>query len=443
MDMWEKMLAIGFNSVLTNLRLKPLKKIFSELSVPLPDLNSTEECCKALVYAAFPREEIRAKVSRQKNKKVMFVVPPEKMYVKGDMGFITFEIHNVSEVFAKKSERYYSPEFTYADLKWSVLCMIYEQSNLALYLCQTGSVHCKFIITLVNHLNVDDSILNEGTQSFLAISQENDWGFNNVIKFVDLLNPEQGFLNTARDSITIEVGIVLVESIKAAPKEKPAPAKEKKNGTKEAQAALQRLLEDEQAEANRKKVKQEISKTIKDEEKTRKDLAQRAQKAYHDLQERQRQEAKRVQRELVDRDRREEQERQREQEALRQARQTKEALQRQLEDLRKDDVELQQQHKVLTQNSKNAKKSSEKLGQDLKAVQDKLSAVQASVKQQERKLEAARKRLQAAQADMPKTPSASSEDEMEEEEEESALDDDNDLLDEDMHRLIGEVTADY
>ncbi|EPY35634.1 hypothetical protein STCU_01040, partial [Strigomonas culicis] len=222
MDMWEKMLAIGFNSVLTNLRLKPLKKIFSELSVPLPDLNSTEECCKALVYAAFPREEIRAKVSRQKNKKVMFVVPPEKMYVKGDMGFITFEIHNVSEVFAKKSERYYSPEFTYADLKWSVLCMIYEQSNLALYLCQTGSVHCKFIITLVNHLNVDDSILNEGTQSFLAISQENDWGFNNVIKFVDLLNPEQGFLNTARDSITIEVGIVLVESIKAAPKEKPA-----------------------------------------------------------------------------------------------------------------------------------------------------------------------------------------------------------------------------
>ncbi|TPP43500.1 MATH domain family protein [Leishmania donovani] len=389
-DMWERMVAMGFLSVLTNLRLKPLKKIANELSIVLPDTNSTEKFCEFIVFAAFPRERIRAKFSRAKQKKVKFTVPPDSMSIKGDMGFVTFHVNNIS-MLTKESERHYSPEFHFANLKWSLLCMTNKES-LALYLCQTGSVHCKFLITVVNKANPDDSICNEGTQSFSAMSQENDWGFNNVIKFAELLNPDQGFVTADDDSITIEVGIVLVEPLKTPTAREKAPvAKEKKNEPRVDEAAMLQLLADEKVEQTRKKLKQEISKTIREEEKTRKDITQRASKAYHDLCDRLRQETKRTQKE-------------------------------------KENAELIQSKQDATQAAKEAKKNSERIAQELKFVLDRVQSTQQKLHTQEKKLAAAKSRYESILAEEPDTPSPS--------------DDENDLMSEDLTRFINLMTDD-
>lgn len=425
-DMWERMVAMGFLSVLTNLRLKPLKKITSELRIDVPDSNSTEKFCETVVFAAFPRERFRAKCSKAKQKKVKFTVPQESMTVKGDMGFISFQVVNIS-MLTKESERHYSPEFSFAQLKWSLLCMTNKES-LALYLCQTGSVHCKFLITVVNHLNPDDSICNEGTQSFAAMSQENDWGFNNVIKFSDLMNPAQGFLSTSSDSITIQVGIVLVEPIKATPvREKPAPAKEKA-APKVDEAALRQLLEDEKAENTRKRIKQDIVKTLKEEEKTRKELTQKANKIYHDLSERLKQDVKRIVKELADRERREEQERQRELEKIRQAQEQSQEMKRKMEVLRRENAELLQDKQRFTQEMKEVKRASDKAANELKSITDKVQATQQRLKSHEKKLEATRHRLEAIEKEEPDTPSSS--------------EDENDFINADLTRLIDEMTVD-
>ncbi|CAJ1031344.1 putative MATH domain containing protein [Leishmania utingensis] len=426
-DMWERMVAMGFLSVLTNLRLKPLKKIANELSIVLPDTNSTEKFCEFIVFAAFPRERIRAKFSRAKQKKVRFTVPPDSMSIKGDMGFVTFHVNNIS-MLTKESERHYSPEFHFANLKWSLLCMTNKES-LALYLCQTGSVHCKFLITVVNKANSDDSICNEGTQSFSAMSQENDWGFNNVIKFAELLNPDQGFVTADDDSITIEVGIVLVEPLKTPTSREKAPVpKEKKNEPRVDEAAMLQLLADEKVEQTRKKLKQEISKTIREEEKTRKDITQRATKAYHDLFDRLRQETKRTQKEVADRERKEEQERQRELDKIKYAQEQAAELKSRLQSLKKENAELAQSKQDTTQAAKEAKMASERIAQELKFVLDRVQSTQQKLKAQEMKLAAAKSRYESVLAEEPDTPSPS--------------DDENDLMSEDLTRFISLMTDD-
>ncbi|KAG5472222.1 hypothetical protein LSCM1_03619 [Leishmania martiniquensis] len=426
-DMWERMVAMGFLSVLTNLRLKPLKKIANELGIVLPDTNSTEKFCESIVFAAFPRERIRAKFSRAKQKKVKFTVPPDSMNSKGDMGFVTFHVNNIS-MLTKESERHYSPEFHFANLKWSLLCMTNKES-LALYLCQTGSVHCKFLITVVNKANPDDSICNEGTQSFSAMSQENDWGFNNVIKFAELLNPDQGFVTPDDDSITIEVGIVLVEPLKTPTAREKAPAaKEKKNEPRVDEAAMLQLLADEKVEQTRKKLKQEISKTIREEEKTRKEITQRATKAYHDLCDRLRQETKRTQKEVADRERKEEQERQRELDKIKQAQEQTAELKSRLQSLKKENTELAQLKQDAAHEAKEARKNSERIAQELKFVLDRIQSTQQKLKVQEKKIAAAKTRYESVIADEPETPSPS--------------DDENDLMSEDLTRFINLMTDD-
>ncbi|CCW61782.1 unnamed protein product [Phytomonas sp. EM1] len=428
-DMWERIVAMGFLSVLTNLRLKPLKKIVTELNIELPESNSTETFCEAIVFSAFPRERLRAKMSKAKQKRVKFAVPVDGMYTKGDMGFISFEVLNIS-MLARESERHYSPEFNFAQLKWSLLCMTNKES-LALYLCQTGSVHCKFLITVINQNNQDDSICNEGTQSFSAVSQENDWGFNNVIKFNDLMNLEQGFVNPETDSILIQVGIVLVEPLKpAVAREKSAPQKEKKAPAPIVdEAAVRQLLEDEKTENLRKKIKQDINKTIKEEERTRKDITQRSTKAYHDLSERLRQETKRVLKELADRERREEQERQLELDKIRHAQEQTAEMMMRLEKLKKENVELNQEKQQLTHEVKEAKIKTEKLNQELKGLMDKVQSAQQKVKAQEKKIESVKNCYQNLSTQESVTPSSSEEDE-------------NDFINANLTRLIDEMTVD-
>ncbi|KAG8344485.1 hypothetical protein TRVL_04690 [Trypanosoma vivax] len=366
-DMWERMVAMGFLAVLTNLRLKPLKRIASELNVSTPDTNSTEKFCEAIVFAAFPRERIRAKNLRSKRQKTLnFTVPPEGMRCKGDMGFITFHVENIS-ILPKDNERRYSPEFEYGPLKWSLLCMA-NKEYLALYLCQTGSVFCKFLITVVNHLNVDDSICNEGTQRFSTRSQENDWGFNTVIKFEDLLNPRKGFWKDAGDSVTIEVGIVLVEAPKPNSAVKGASNKDKQAGPKVDEKAMQQLIEDEKNAQMRKKIRQEITKTVKDEEKTRKDITQRGIKGFHDITERFKTEKQRIIKELAERERREQLERQREQEMIKQAQEQDADIKRHIEEMKLNNVNLQNERKELMREIKELRRVREELAQQLSSI---------------------------------------------------------------------------
>lgn len=414
-DMWERMVAMGFLSVLTNLRLKPLKKIAQELSIQLPNTNSTEKYCEAIVFAAFPRERMRAKFSRAKQKKVKFCVLSSDMYVRGDMGYISFHVHNIS-MLSKESERHYSPEFIFAQMKWSLLCMA-NKDSLALYLCQTGSIHCKFLITVVNHLNSSDSICNEGTQSFSALSQENDWGFNTVIKFSELLNPQQGFLKPGSDIITIEVGIVLVEPLKEAQKEK---IQEKKQTSRAYENAEKKLLEDEQAENLKRKTKQDMTKTIKEEERTRKDIIQKSTKTFHDLHDRLRQDTKRLLKEISDREKREEQEEQREMEKIRLAEEQATTMKQKLEEYKEESSKFAQEKKEITQETKELKKSNEKLTQISKTISEKVQWTSDKIQALEKKIESAQDALTKALHEEPSTP--------------SLTDDEEDVLN--LHRLL-------
>lgn len=425
-DMWERMVAMGFLSVLTNLRMKPLKKIAQELSVKLPNTNSTEKFCETVVFAAFPRERIRAKCTRAKQKKVKFTVFPHDMRANGDMGHISFQVNNIS-MLAKESERHYSPEFMFAQMKWSLLCMA-NKDSLALYLCQTGSIHCKFLITVVNHLNPNDSICNEGTQSFSSFSQENDWGFNTVIKFSELLNPAQGFLKPNTDTITIEVGIVLVEPLKEAQKEK-VQAKEKKTAPKVYEQQVKKLLEDEMAENMKKKIKQDISKTIKEEEKTRKDITQKASKAYHELTDRLKQDTKRLLKEITEREKREELEEQREAEKLRHAEEQAEEMKLRHDELKATHSKLQHDKKELTQEIKDLKRGNEKLQHESRSISEKIQSSQQKVKGLEKKIETALLALEKMKKEEPPTPSASEEEE------------DDDPCKSNLHRFLNEITS--
>ncbi|KEG09418.1 trichohyalin [Trypanosoma grayi] len=404
--MWERMVAMGFLAVLTNLRLKPLKKIASELGVSMPDTNSTEKFCESIVFAAFPRERIRAKNSRAKKQKTLnFTVPPSGMRCKGDMGFITFQVENIS-ILPKDNERRYSPEFEYGQLKWSLLCMA-NKEFLALYLCQTGSVYCKFLITVVNHANPDDSICNEGTQRFSTRSQENDWGFNTVIKLEELLNVRKGFWTEEGDSITIEVGIVLVEAPKPLNLAKNMSNKDKPVGPKVDEKAMRQLIEDEKMAQMRKKIKQEITKATKEEEKTRKDIAQRASKGFHDLVEHFKSEKQRIIKDLAERERREQSERQREIEIIKQAQEQNAEMKRRIEELKKENISLLREKKDLTQETKDLKKASEKCAQELHTINDKKAVLLQKIKQQEKKIAVAQKHLNDLKQEEPPTPSSS------------------------------------
>ncbi|AAZ11706.1 uncharacterized protein TEOVI_000414900 [Trypanosoma equiperdum] len=397
-EMWERMVAMGFLAVLTNLRLKPLKRITSELGVSVPDTNSTEKFCEAIVFAAFPRERVRARKSRSKRQKTLaFTVPPSLMRCKGDMGFITFQVENIS-LLPKDSERRYSPEFEFGQMKWSLLCMA-NKSNLALYLCQTETVYCKFLISVINHLSKDDSICNEGTQRFFARSQENDWGFNNVARFDELLNPRKGFWHKENDSITIEVGIVIVEAPKTTVSSKNVSNKDKPAGPKVDERAVRQLIEDEKIAQLKKRVKQEISKTLKDEEKTRKDTVQRATKGFHDILERFKSEKQRIVRELAERERREQLERQREQEIIKQAQEQNAEMARGIEEMKRTITNLAREKKELTHDIKELKKAGEKLANELNVIAERKATLLKKIRSYETKISEGQHHLEELQQD--------------------------------------------
>ncbi|CUG20920.1 Hypothetical protein, putative [Bodo saltans] len=427
--MWERMVAMGFLSVLTNLRLGPLKKIANELSVSLPDTSSTEKYCEAIVFAAFPGERLRVRNSKlKKQTHVTFSAPAQLMRTVGDMGFVTFVITNVSTM-RKDNDRHYSPEFDYGGLKWSLLCMSNKES-LALYLCQTGTVFCKFVITVVNQQHHDDSICNEGTQRFSSASTENDWGFNSVVKFDTLLDPKNGFWNGQSDSISIEVGIVFVEAPKqqqvvqqpaattnnnvkqSAPKERqPAPKPEQRIN----EEVAQQLLELERLESLRKKIKQDITKLFKEEEKTRKDVHQKGIKAITDCIESSKAERNRIVREQQERERKEQQERARETERIRQAQEQNADMKRRIAEFTEETAEIALKKKTIQVETKEAKKVVESLRAQLVETEESIGKLQQTANYQQKQIQQAKKKLAEIQSQEPDTPSlsASSDDEEE------------------------------
>jgi hypothetical protein len=425
-EMWERMVAMGFLSVLTNLRLGPLKKIANELSVSLPDTSSTEKYCEAIVFAAFPGERLRVRNSKlKKQTHVTFSAPAQLMRTVGDMGFVTFVITNVSTM-RKDNDRHYSPEFDYGGLKWSLLCMSNKES-LALYLCQTGTVFCKFVITVVNQQHHDDSICNEGTQRFSSASTENDWGFNSVVKFDTLLDPKNGFWNGQSDSISIEVGIVFVEAPKQqqqVPQQPTAATNVKQSAPKERQPApkpeqrineevAQQLLELERLESLRKKIKQDITKLFKEEEKTRKDVHTKGVKAITDCIESSKAERNRIIRDQQERERKEQQERARETERIRQAQEQNADMKRKIAEFTEETAEIAIKKKTVQAETKEAKKVVESLRLQLVETEESIGKLQQTANYQQKQIQQAKKKLAEIQSQEPDTPSlsASSDDE--------------------------------
>ena len=484
-EMWERVVAMGLCGVITHLRPRPLKKIAQEVSVPLNESRSTERQCEQIVFAIFPRERLRIRAckSLRRTPGVTFSLRSERVRCVEDMGFIGFNIHGISFMRGDAGERHYSPEFEFGTLKWSLLCMA-NKDNLALYLCQQGSVHCKFVISVVNHLNADDSVYNEGTQEFKASSSENDWGFNNVIKFDQLVDSKCGFRVNDSDSIAVDVGIVIVESTVAPPaavnipsatgnklsiddkrhaaddaaaggggggnnnkhtagykdaggdrqngnktvqaqqgggggrannngatnggngggngaagaaaagggaaananggnnKRKPAHADANDSRASAAEAAAQ-LLELERVEAVRKRIKADIAKAHKDEDRLRKEFAAKCIRDLQQLAESCKRDEQRIERDGIEREKREQAERQREQERLRVAHEQHLELRRKLSELAEENAELAAKRKLVATETA-----------DLKAV---VEAQRGQLAAADQALDAARAKLRAAQ----------------------------------------------
>jgi hypothetical protein len=362
-ELWERIVAMGFCAVLTHLRPRPLKKIAQELTIQLNDSASTEKHCEQIVFTAFPRERLRVRHSRSLKKApgVCFRVVQNRCRCQGDMGFIDFAVLNVSSM-RQDNERHYSPEFEFANLRWSLLCMS-NKDALALYLCQQGTVHCKFIISILNHIDPDSTVYNEGTQRFSSASAENDWGFNNVVKFEYLLDPKNGFWSAETDQIVISVGIVLVEanqtrtSTSVITNNTPAAGgarpprettKTKGGATKEriVESVANQLLETERLENLRKKVKADLVKTQKEEEKQRKDWLQKQQKGFQQLLDQHNSEKQRITKDIAERERKEQQERMREQERLRQLQEQNDELKRKVNEFTEECGELANKKKA-------------------------------------------------------------------------------------------------
>ena len=386
-DMWERIVAMGLCAVLTNLRPRPLRKIAQELNITVDSAASTEKHCEAVVFKAFPRERQRVKHSRgvRRAPGVCFSLVSLQTRVHGDLGVITFRIHNVA-LMRQDTERHYSPEFEYGNLRWSLLCMC-NKDSLALYLCQQGTVHCKFIITVVNQLNHDDSVFNEGTQKFSSASAENDWGFNNVIKFDMLVDKKHGFVSTDGDAM-IEVSIVLVEApigkavrdaqATAAPgggSAKPH-ANHKAPDERIVQAVANQLLESERLEATRKRIKLAIANLQKDEDKQRKEQSSRFIKSIQQLVDQAATDRLRIVRDFAERERREQQDRAREADRARQLVEQANELRRRVADLTDEVADLASRKKLITTELRDARKSFEADQQQLRALESDASALQ-------------------------------------------------------------------
>lgn len=410
-DIWERIIAMGLLGVLTNLRMRPLKKISQEIGMSV-DLPSTEKMCEEIVYQAFPRERIRVRNSNRAKKHigVAFNAPPTRMRGMGDMGLIVFRVLNISKM-RKDIERHYSPEFEFGGLKWSVLCMAHKEC-LALYLCQTGTVYCKFFIQLLNK-DPDDTIGNEGAQKFASSSQENDWGFNSIIKFDQLLDPNAGFWESKDDSITIELGIVFVEAPKGSPAAinntiVTAEKKVKKQQLKVNEAvvadAAAELLEQERLEKEQKRLRQLISSNFKEEERTRKELQTKFLRQMNDFIESQKHEAKRIQKEVKEAEKRAQLERAREQEKLQKAQEKNAEMRRRITILTEENTDLEAKTEALTSGLEECRIETSNLKNEMHSSDKDLSDLQARLLAQEAAIKKAEKELEELEDNEPSTP---------------------------------------
>jgi hypothetical protein len=456
-EMWERIVAMGFCAVLTHLRPRPLKKIAQELTIQLNDTVSTEKHCEQIVFTAFPRERFRVRQSRSLKKQpgVCFKVQPDRCRSQGDMGFIDFTVINVSGM-RQDNERHYSPEFEFANLRWSLLCMA-NKDALALYLCQQGTVHCKFIISILNHTDPDSTVYNEGTQRFSSASAENDWGFNNVVKFEYLLDPKNGFWRSDTDTIDISVGIVLVEApnagkaptsvIATVPAANPkAQPKATKTTERIVESVANQLLETERLENLRKKVKADLQKTVKEEDKQRKELVQKLAKSFQQFWDQHASEKNKIVRDIAERERREQQERLREQERLRQLQEQNDDLRRKVSDFTDENAELNAKKKTTTADVKESRKHLETLRSEAASAESELAklmaelhALDAAVSSRNKQNAALRDEIDEARANMPPKPANGAH----EDDDVTAMPIDTEILRSVQQSLAGIVDADW
>ncbi|CCD14892.1 unnamed protein product [Trypanosoma congolense IL3000] len=165
---------------------------------------------------------------------------------------------------------------------------------------------------------------------------------------------------------------------------------------------MRQLIEDEKIAQIRKRIRQEIAKALKDEEKTRKDIAQRSIKGLHDLIERCKSEKQRIVKELAERERREQLEHQREQEIIKQAQEQNAEMKRRIEEMKHNITTLLRDKKELGQEIKELRKANEKYTNELNSVTEKKTALEQKVMQHVGKIAESEQRLnELRQGDTP------------------------------------------
>ena len=234
-DLYERTVVSGLRAGLGSLRPRLLKKVVTEIAAYCknkyattdtssqsstrafapqngedPSNLSVDKQVEFVVWSVVPGERVRHKkerlASRRRKRGVGFFL--EHAASVFHTGRVCFRLSRVSSL-RKNPYRHYSPDFQYGGVPWSLLAMQHKD-HLALYLCQTGNVHCKFILTLL-HVNEGESIRNEGCQRFQSNSAENDWGFNNVVSLEKLFDPVGGFWDSETDSILVDIALMILD----------------------------------------------------------------------------------------------------------------------------------------------------------------------------------------------------------------------------------------
>eukprot|EP00760_Papus_ankaliazontas_P032672 PhM_4_TR5925/c0_g3_i1/m.11423 len=227
-DIVERILVLGLEEVLRNVKSRVLKKIAQEVTAiahNTGDIQPTGNDILDIIVQVFPQEQRRVDVSKGPQAgmavsriMVEFLASSRE----GNLGVTMWRLMGVS-LMKNCADRLTTPEFEYGGFKWSLLCMQHN-GNLAIYLRQMNPVRCVFFVSILNRRNEPD-IHREGTTTFHGHKDDSDWGFANVVSFEHLLNPKSNFVIDRSDMITFQVRLgILSGDVMQPPPRTAAPA---------------------------------------------------------------------------------------------------------------------------------------------------------------------------------------------------------------------------
>eukprot|EP00759_Apiculatamorpha_spiralis_P047295 PhF_6_TR43086/c1_g1_i3/m.65793 len=220
-DVVERVLVLGLQDVLRNVKTRVLKKITQEVTAIAHTSgsdNPTGNAIHDIIVQVFPQEQKRT------SDRISTTVPSISRTAleflaskcEGNHGVTLWRLLGVS-LLRTSADRCISPEFTFGGHKWSLLCM-QNNGNLAVYLRQVSRVRCVFFVYILNRRN-EPELQREGTTIFSGAPNDTDWGFAEVIPFSALMDTGKNIWNERNDMITFQVKIgVLGDNSPSVPK---------------------------------------------------------------------------------------------------------------------------------------------------------------------------------------------------------------------------------